>query len=283
MNYKDAFILANTDGGFIEGFIKCTYVELFDKSGHRLYTVKGQYSYFPGITFVRNNKGKFDGKSARTLVPICRAYDYKEGRCRVPVVPSEELKYAIQQLIFNSPTAPDTWKLYRKWLKDGVSGKTAHKRGEIELLTEQYNTPDLPKLNDNVVLKNEYFVEYWESPQYDYALKDDYIKLLNVLESDKELYVLATAVDWHTDMAVVTTISDPILTDNEGNLITDEEGNEVVLYDDNGEVIPTDPNGKPIFPEGYELNIGTEELEAAKRQLDQAKAMLAAAGATMFL
>ncbi len=294
MNYKDAFILANTDGGFIEGFIRCTFVVLYDKQGHRLYTVKGKYADFPGITFtrtVKNNssKGRVLFNTPSSQVPICRAYDYKEGHSRVPIVPSKELKYVIQQLIFNSPTAPDTWKLYRKWKKDGLAGRTAHKQGEIELLTEQYNTPEVlipgnsRSMGSYIAGENDYYIEYWVQPQYDYALTDQYIELLNILESDKELYVRADAVEWHTDMAVVTTISDPILTDDEGNLITDENGEAVVLVDDNGEIVPTDVNGKPIFPEGYELNIGTEELEAAKRQLDQAKAMLAAAGATMFL
>ena len=278
MNYKDAIALAQADGSFLEGFVKCTYVQLYDKDGHFLFTIRYGYAGLPGMTFCRNTKGKFVGSN---VVPICRAYDFKGAGGRVPGVPSEELKYAIKQLIFNSPKTPDTWKLYRRWIKNYPP---SHKQGDVELIAERRSEPEFVSSgNHGNVKETTYYVEYWFAPEYDYALGDRYLKLLDILENNEQLYVKDVAVDWYTDVAVVTTIEDNILTDDQGSLITDENGEPVVLVDENGNEIPTDENGKPIFPEEYEIKIGTEELEAAKKKLDQAKAILAAAGAISFL
>lgn len=278
MNYKDAIALAQADGSFLEGFVKCTYVQLFNKSGKQLFTIRYGYASLPGVAFRLNTKGKFVRSN---IVPICRAYDFKESGRRVPVVPSEELKYAIKQLILNSEKTKDTWKLYRRWIKDYPP---SHKQGDIELIAERRSEPEFIAAGSHGNVKETaYYIEYWIAPEYDVVLGEKYIELLNILESGEQLYVKDVAVDWYTDVAVVTTISDNILTDENSNLITDENGEPVKLYDENGNEIPTDANGKPIFPEGYEIKIGTEELEAAKKKLDRAKAILAAAGAISFL
>lgn len=278
MNYKDAIALAQADGSFLEGFVKCTYVQLFNKSGEQLFTIRYGYARFPGVAFCRNTKGKFVGSN---IVPICRAYDLTAKGGKVPIVASEELKSVIRELIFNSEKTKDTWKLYRRWFKDYPP---SHKRGDIELIAERRSEPEfIAAGSSGNVKETAYYIEYWIAPEYDVVLGEKYMELLNILESGEQLYVKDVAVDWYTDVAVVTTISDNILTDENNSLITDENGEPVKLYDENGNEIPTDANGKPIFPEGYEIKIGTEELEAAKKKLDQAKAILAAAGAISFL
>lgn len=290
MNYNDAFILANMDGQFIEGFVKCTFVQLYDKAGHSLFTIKGSYLNWPNIAFRRKEDGKF-GVRAESLYPICRAYTYKEKPGRVPVILSPELAYVMKQLILTSPTAPDTWKLWRRWKKDDKrQGKNnAHKKGDKELLTTQYDMPDLKNSKQSgpsyVVEENAYFVTYWNAPQYVYALTDRYLTLLELVDNGEPVYVKPTAIDWYTDAQVVTTIEDNIILSDDGHndLIVDEDGEIVKLYDQDGNEIETDEFGRPIIPETKNVQVGTEALAAAKKQLDQAKTILAATSAVSFL
>lgn len=283
MIYDDAFKIAGMNDEFVEGFVKCTFVQLYDKTGHFLFTVKFEYSNWPNIAFKRNTEGRFDARSV-SRIPICRAYTYRKKPKRVPVLLSPEMAWAIQKLIFNSATAQDPWQLWRWWGKDGEHKGKKHKAGEKELLTMQYDTPDVGNGEDNyIVKKNEYYTEYWEAPQYTYALTERYLRLLEIIEANEPVYVKKVAIDWYTDAQVVTTIADNILLTDDGRLITDKDGEVVKLYDENGNEIPTDEYGRPIIPGASDSKTGSEALAAAKKRLDNAKTLLAATGAMSFL
>lgn len=305
MNYNDAFALANADGSFIEGFIKCTYVELYDKHGRYLYTIKASYTDWPDIAFRKTDK-KFDTRSMG-VIPFCRAYDHvaRKGKAwRVPVMLSEELRYVMQQLILRAPQAKDPYKLVREWLNDCKYNGERHQKGELQYLTQAYEAPEM-KGHENgqwttkrgktvlIVKVGNFYEEYWEYPQYEYAFEDRYLKILKIIEQNEPVYVLNTAVDWWPDGQIVTTIEDNILlvdgdTDpysdsNQEMLVDEETGEPIKLYDDEGNEVETDEHGKPIFPDASEITVGSEALEQAKKELDNAKTILYAAGATMLL
>lgn len=281
MTFLQALAIARNNGeDFVEGFVKCTYVRLYDRKGEYLFTIQHEYSAFPGITFTKENDNWLD-RSARKNVPILRAYNTYENKGFTEVYLSDELRYAVQYLLEHSKKiASEPWKLYREYKQDTED----YRKGDTQLLAVQYDMPENVEAGEMVIKETDIYTEYWTAPPYEATQESKYAKLLEIIANGEAVMVKETAINWYADTHVVTTISDNILTDNNGDILIDPEtGEPAKLYDEYGNEIETDINGKPLFPPEVITPIGTEALATAKAKLDQAKAVLAAAGAITIL
>lgn len=235
MIYQDAIALSES----VMGFVKCTFAEVYDRDGQKLYSVQKRHTYYKNASLLTDERG---GKRVGNFAPMVEVVpDMKLNYGKVAVRFTPEMREAIYAGMERNSKLRDTWKKMREWKIDYAP--LGIKKGEVQCIEELHTQPTEAEFDAWRKSGTKQYNCYWEYPEYDFVLNEEYTRLLEILQKDEVVYVKPVAIDWIPSVAVVTFL----------------DGDKEAA-----------------------INIDTD-LAAAKKRLERAKAILAATTTLSFI
>lgn len=196
MNYQDAIALSDS----VKGFVKCTFAEVYDRDGQKLYSVQKRHTYYKNASLLTDEHG---GKRAVSFAPMVDVVpDMKLNYGKVAVRFTPEMREAIYAGMERNSKLRDTWKKMRQWNIDYAP--LGIKRGDWQCIEELHTQPTEAEQLAWIQSGTKQYNCFWSYPEYDFVLNEQYTKLLEILQKNEVVYVRPVAIDWIPSVAVVT-------------------------------------------------------------------------------
>lgn len=234
MFYRDALALSDE----CAGVIRCTYADLYDKDGTKLYSLQSR-----AASYFEPRRDLIDEKGVEYGYPVVMAHDYSDKE----LVPAFLTDFAAEKLAeyANNKNQCTRYTVIRIWKKDSSKeGYDDHKAGERQVVKTCYHMTSSEAANWTSA-NNEY---------YEHEIKKERVaipaveRLTQIIANCESLYIKPAAFTWYP-LGV------------EMSVISAEERERM-----EAEIASLD-----------------EQIAAAKKEMDNAKNILIAAGAVSFL